>query len=80
MPREMFPVASMLVSLYHMRSAAGDPRDRLPARRLDARPGRHGRRSSLALLIIGLLGTALALLFSVANVFFRDFEQRRRRS
>ena len=26
----------------------------------------------LALLIIGLLGTALALLFSVANVFLRD--------
>ena len=72
MPREMFPVASMLVSGYHVVPAAGDPGDRLPAARLDADAGRPGRRWSLALIIIALLGTALALLFSAANVFFRD--------
>jgi ABC-2 type transport system permease protein len=72
MPREMFPVASMLVSLYHVGPQvvilviaclfygwAPDPMGMVAA--------------ALALLIIMLLGTALALLFSAANVFFRDF-------
>ena len=71
-PREMFPVASMLVSLYHVGPqlviliiaclAYGwvpDPGGMLAA--------------LLALAIIMVLGTALALLFSAANVFFRDF-------
>jgi ABC-2 type transport system permease protein len=71
-PREMFPVASMLVSLYHVGPqivilvvaclAYGwvpDPGGLLAA--------------LLALAIIMVLGTALALLFSAANVFFRDF-------
>jgi ABC-2 type transport system permease protein len=72
MPREMFPVASMLVSLFHVGPQlviltvvclfygwAPDP------------AGMAGML--LALAIIMVLGTALALLFSVANVFFRDF-------
>ena len=72
MPREMFPVASMLVSLFHvgpqlviltvvclLHGWAPDP---------------AGIAAMLlALGIIMVLGTALALLFSVANVFFRDF-------
>lgn len=72
MPREMFPVASMLVSLFHVGPQlviltitclfygwAPDP----------AGVG----AAALALAIIMTLGTALALLFSVANVYFRDF-------
>jgi ABC-2 type transport system permease protein len=70
-PREMFPVASMLVSLYHMGPqlvillivcllAGWTP---VPIYLLGF---------LLALLIIALLGTALALMFSVANVFLRD--------
>jgi ABC-2 type transport system permease protein len=68
----MFPVASMLVSLYHVGPQLvilliaclfygwmPDPGGLLAV--------------LLALLIIMLLGTALALLFSAANVFFRDF-------
>ena len=70
-PREMFPVASMLVSLYHMGPQlviltiicllAGWTPD------LTYLAG-----FLLALAIIALLGTALALMFSVANVFLRD--------
>lgn len=72
MPREMFPVATMLVSLYHVvpqivilaiaSALSGwtpEPVDLLAL--------------LLALLIIGLLGLAGALFFSAANVFFRDF-------
>jgi len=72
MPNEMFPVASMLVSLYHVGPqmiilliaclAYGwvpDPGGMLAV--------------VLALLIIMILGTAMALLFSAANVFFRDW-------
>ena len=72
MPREMFPVASMLVSLYHVGPQlvilliacvfygwTPDPAGMVAV--------------LLALMIIMLLGTALALLFSAANVFFRDF-------
>jgi ABC-2 type transport system permease protein len=72
MPNEMFPVASMLVSLYHVGPqmvilliacfAYGWMPD--PAGVLAV---------VLALLIIMILGTALALLFSAANVFFRDW-------
>ncbi|GAB6983902.1 ABC transporter permease [Nocardioides pyridinolyticus] len=71
LPREMFPVASMLVSLYHMGpqlvilvvvcSIAGWTPD--PVALLGF---------VLAVAIIALLGTALALMFSVANVFLRD--------
>jgi ABC-2 type transport system permease protein len=71
MPREMFPVASMLVSLYHVIPQMiilllaclalgwvpqlGDP-----------------MAAGLSLAIIMTFGTAMALLFSAANVFFRD--------
>ena len=72
LPKEMFPVASMLVSLYHVAPqvlimvAVCVP--------LGWTPDPMGMLALLlALGIIGLLGTALALLFSVANVFFRDF-------
>ncbi|MDP2771963.1 MAG: ABC transporter permease [Nocardioides sp.] len=71
MPREMFPVASMLVSLFHMgpqlvilmiicllNGWTPDPVYLLGF--------------LLALAIITLLGTSLALMFSVANVFLRD--------
>lgn len=72
MPREMFPVAAMLVSLYHvlpqllilvivLLSTGWVPTVTGVAAML------------LALAIAMTLGTALALLFSTANVFFRDF-------
>ena len=71
LPREMFPVASMLVSLYHMGpqlvilsvvcALAGWTPDPI---------GMLG--FVLAIGIIALLGTSLALMFSVANVFLRD--------
>ncbi|GAA1925529.1 ABC transporter permease [Nocardioides lentus] len=73
-PREMFPVASMLVSGYHV----------LPQIAILVvislwygwSPDPVGMLGMVvALLIIGVLGTALALLFSAANVFFRDFAQ-----
>lgn len=72
MPREMFPVASMLVSGYHTLPQIGilvigalvtgwhpEP--------LDFVAGLIG------FAIIATFGMALALLFSAANVFFRDF-------
>jgi ABC-2 type transport system permease protein len=72
MPNEMFPVASMLVSLYHVVPQVvilviacsfygwvPDPGGMLAV--------------VLAIAIIMVLGTALALLFSAANVFFRDW-------
>ncbi|WP_051549120.1 ABC transporter permease [Nocardioides sp. URHA0032] len=70
-PREMFPVASMLVSAYHM----------LPQFVILTAvcvitgwtPELAGVVALvLALAIIMTLGTAMALLFSAANVFFRD--------
>jgi len=70
-PREMFPVASMLVSLYHMGPqlviltvvtiiSGWTPNPVYMVGIL------------LALMIIAMLGTSLALIFSVANVFLRD--------
>ncbi|GAA0969454.1 Teichoic acid translocation permease protein TagG [Nocardioides aquaticus] len=71
-PREMFPVASMLVSLFHVVPQLvilvvvsllyGWTPD----------PAGIGALF-LSLGIVMVLGTALALLFSTANVFFRDF-------
>ncbi len=71
-PREMFPVATMLVSLYHVVPqvviltiaclAQGWMPDLVGAVAV-----------LLALAMIMVLGTAFALLFSTANVFFRDF-------
>lgn len=72
LPREMFPVASMLVSAYHV----------LPAMLLligfcvglGWRPDPVGMAAgALGFAIVMVLGTGLALLFSVANVLFRDF-------
>lgn len=71
LPREMFPVASMLVSGYHV----------LPQLAIMVivclvmgwTPTVMGMVSLvMALIIIATLGTALALMFSAANVFFRD--------
>jgi len=72
MPREMFPVATMLVSLYHVVpqviilliacSIYGWTPDPVGLAAL-----------VLALLIIAAIGLSGALLFSAANVFFRDF-------
>ncbi|MEQ6902863.1 ABC transporter permease [Nocardioides sp. YIM 152588] len=72
MPREMFPVATMLVSLYHV----------VPQMVIliiaclayGWTPDPVGMAAAvIALVMIMLLGTAVALVFSVANVFFRDF-------
>src|SRR3954451_19240036 len=71
MPREMFPVASMLVSGYHV----------VPqlvimvivCALLGWTPTLVGIAALvMALVIIATVGTAMALLFSAANVFFRD--------
>jgi ABC-2 type transport system permease protein len=71
MPREMFPVASMLVSGYHV----------VPqlvimvivCLLLGWAPTLVGMAAlGTALVIVMVSGTALALLFSAANVFFRD--------
>ncbi|ANH36613.1 Teichoic acid translocation permease protein TagG [Nocardioides dokdonensis FR1436] len=72
LPKEMFPVASMMVSLYHV----GPQVVILVIACLlyGWVPSVAGMLAFvLALGIVMLLGTALALLFSVANVFFRDF-------
>ncbi len=71
-PREMFPVASMLVSAYHV----------VPGMllltgfcvSLGWRPDPVGMAAALlGFVLTAVLGTSLALLFSAANVFFRDF-------
>lgn len=72
MPKELFPVARLLVALWHTGPMlvilviacvamgwAPDPEGLLA--------------TLLGFLIILLLGLALALIFSVSNVFFRDF-------
>ena len=74
MPREMFPVASMLVSGFH----AGPQLVVLVIVCLlnGWSPDAVGLAAGgLSLVIITFMGTALALLFSAANVFFRDFSQ-----
>ena len=72
MPREMFPVATMLVSLYHV---VPQVVILLVACVLSGwTPDPVGMLSLvLALLIIAAIGLSGALLFSAANVFFRDF-------
>jgi len=73
-PREMFPVASMLVSGFH---AIPQIVVLLVVCVLTGwTPDPVGIFSGvLGLLIVMVWGTALALLFSAANVFFRDFGQ-----
>lgn len=72
LPREMFPVASMLVSLFHV-----FPQMVILVVACLAygwSPDLYGVAAlGLAFLIAMLLGTAGALVFSAANVFFRDF-------
>lgn len=70
-PREMFPVASMLVSLFHV---VPQVVILLIATLLSGwSPDAYGLvYGVLSLLIIMSLGTALALMFSAANVFLRD--------
>ena len=72
MPREMFPVASMIVSAYHT----------IPQIMILTgaciyvgwSPDGEGFLAGLlGFAIVAVIGTALALLFSAANVFFRDF-------
>lgn len=72
LPAEMFPVAAMLVSLWHV----------LPQMAIllvvCILSGWHPDLGTLiggtlAFAILMVLGTALALIFSVANVFWRDF-------
>jgi ABC-2 type transport system permease protein len=71
-PREMFPVATMLVSLWHV---APQILILTFVCLLDGwRPDMVGMMAMVAAIIIAMiLGTGLALLFSTANVFFRDF-------
>jgi ABC-2 type transport system permease protein len=72
MPREMFPVASMLVSLWHVGPQLVILVIACLATGWAPDPG--GMVAMLlAIAIIMVLGTALSLLFSAANVFFRDF-------
>jgi ABC-2 type transport system permease protein len=70
-PREMFPVASMMVSLFHM-----GPQLVILASAcllLGWLPDPVGMAALvLAVVMIMILGTGLALMFSVANVFFQD--------
>jgi len=72
MPREMFPVASMLVSAFHV--IPGVVILTVTGAALGWRPDPVGLAAGvLGFLLVAVLGTALALLFSAANVFFRDF-------
>jgi ABC-2 type transport system permease protein len=71
MPREMFPVASMLVSAFHV--VPGIVILTVACLWVGWTPDLVGLGAGLlAFAIIAVLGTALALLFSAANVFFRD--------
>ena len=73
MPNEMFPVASMLVSLYHVVPQLVILVIACLAYGWTPDLGGLLAVADLALAIIMVLGTALALLFSAANVFFRDW-------
>jgi ABC-2 type transport system permease protein len=71
LPREMFPVASMLVSAYHMLPQF------LILTVICLLTGWTPEPASVVALVLSLaiimtLGTAMALMFSAANVFFRD--------
>jgi ABC-2 type transport system permease protein len=72
LPREMFPVATMLTSLYHV---VPQVVILIVAGSLSGwSPDLGGMLAFIiALIMIMLLGLAAALVFSVANVFFRDF-------
>ena len=73
LPREMFPVAAMLVSAYHtipqlVILIVGVSLTGWSPEPLDFLAG------LLGFSIIAVFGMALALIFSAANVFFKDFQ------
>ena len=71
-PAEMFPVASMLVSLYHVFPQLVILL--VAVLFMGWTPTLSGVLAvAIALTIIMTLGTAMALFFSAANVLFRDF-------
>jgi ABC-2 type transport system permease protein len=71
MPREMFPVASMLVSAFHV--VPGVVILTVACLWVGWTPDPVGVAAGLlAFTLIAVLGTGFALLFSAANVFFRD--------
>jgi ABC-2 type transport system permease protein len=71
-PREMFPVASMIVSAYH--TVPGLVILVAACTMTGWSPDVVGLLAGvLGFLLLSVLGTALALLFSAANVFARDF-------
>jgi ABC-2 type transport system permease protein len=73
MPREMFPVASVVVSAINTFPQALILV--IACVSVGWRPEPQGMFAAfLGIAIIGVLGTALALLFSAMNVFFRDFQ------
>jgi ABC-2 type transport system permease protein len=72
MPREMFPVASMLVSAFHV--IPGVVILTLAGLVVGWRPDPVGVAAGLlGFTLVAVWGTAVALMFSAANVFFRDF-------
>jgi ABC-2 type transport system permease protein len=74
MPRELFPVANMLVCLWQ--TAPMLLITIFVSVLLGWTPDPVGLLAALlAILLVGVLGLALALMFSVANVFFRDFSK-----
>ena len=71
MPRELFPVASTLVSAFHV--VPGLVILTVACLGVGWRPDWTGVAAGLlGFAIVSILGVALALLFSAANVFFRD--------
>ena len=74
MPRELFPVATMLVAFWH--TVPMVVITVLVSVLLGWTPEPMGMLAGvMALLLVAVLGLALALMFSVANVFFRDFSK-----
>jgi ABC-2 type transport system permease protein len=74
MPREMFPVASMIVSGIHTVPQIAILL--VAALVVGWAPTGSGLAAGLlGLAILTLFGTGLALVFSASNVFFRDFAQ-----
>jgi ABC-2 type transport system permease protein len=73
LPREMFPVSSMLVSAYHTIPQVVILVGAVLLTGWD--PGWYDLAAGLlGFGIIAVFGMALALIFSAANVFFRDFQ------
>src|SRR5687767_11494227 len=74
MPRELFPVATMLVAFWH--TVPMVVITIIASVALGWTPDAAGVLAAvLSLSIVGVLGLALALMFSVANVFFRDLSK-----